>query len=380
MKKFLSRNAAMALLVAGGVLAGMVVIANLRMMMNPTPPARRVGPSENKASTPLPKVNVWAEKIAPRLKDVEKQGVQSVDRYLERIRGFFEDRKQGTKEFSENVLGWSGKWAFVQEKLFGESNRSHRDFLRQEFDRTIFTERELKEWIENTVSGFISHLEGQENDLLVKIRMDISENDLPTLQALSSLRSDEVFRGEFRKVLKEVIPIVARDLNVTIGREAAVFVGSEIATIVTMKIAQAVAIRLGVSSGILGTGAASGVATFGVGLALGFVVDGVADWAMKQAGYNPTEEISRQTRATLDRIESLLIAGDVNAHQEHARLRNLEKTSTDERTRQMAKQSADRIGNDGSLGLRYELTRISQVRSLLRERALKKILVAVNGR
>ena len=180
------------------------------------------------------------------------------DAHLQRVKEFFAEKRGRARDFAEDVLGWSGKWAFVKGKMLRDDGKGHQVFLRQAFERHFFTARDLQELMQSVITSHVSDLEGRENALLVAIRADLSEQDLPALRALSALKSDESFQKEYRKMLDQVVPVVSRDLKITIGREAVVWVGSDIAAAVTVRVASAVAVRLGVSSGILGTGAASG--------------------------------------------------------------------------------------------------------------------------
>jgi hypothetical protein len=83
--------------------------------------------------------------------------------------------------------------------------------LAHAFEKHIFTNDDLQDLLQATVSGLIGELEGQDNALLVQIRADWSEEDLPALRSLGALQSNDAFQGEYRKVLAEVIPIISRD-------------------------------------------------------------------------------------------------------------------------------------------------------------------------
>ena len=176
-------------------------------------------------------------------------------------------------------------------------------------------------------------------------------------------------------MMDQVIPVVGRDLKITVGREAVVWVGSDIAAMVTVRIGSAVAVRLGISDGILGTGAASGVAMLGVGVVVGFLVDGAVDWTMKKAGYDPAGDIAREVSDTLTRMESLIIDGDPKAQGNVQKLRHLQEHDLFTFVRAECQKGADRLEAGGSLGLRHELNRLRQVRSRLREEALKKLIL-----
>jgi hypothetical protein len=334
-----------------------------------------VGSNRVKAPRPDPaRMRAW-DKIASRLRQADQNNSDPGAQHLQRIKEFFADKQQHTRDFSDDVLGWSGKWAFVKGKLSGDDGKAHQLYMRQAFERHFFTARELQDLMQSVITAYLSDLEGQENALLVAIRADLSEQDLPALRALSALKSDEAFHGEYRKMLDQVVPIVSRDLKVTIGREAVVWIGSDIAAAVTVRIASAVAVRLGVSGGILGTGAASGVATLGVGVVVGFVVDGAADWVLRKAGYDPSGEIAGKVSETLIDIEKLLLDGAPDAHRCYHQLRGLQDSDPVYFVRDECRSAANSIDAGGALGLRHELNRLRTLRMRLCEAALKKLVI-----
>jgi hypothetical protein len=72
---------------------------------------------------------------------------------------------------------------------------------------------------------------------------------------------------------------------------------------------EAVAAELGLEAGIFGTGAASGVATLGIGLIVGIVADQIIGFVLKTAGYDPEREITVKVWTSLNRVEFLLLEG-----------------------------------------------------------------------
>ena len=319
------------------------------------------------------RMRAW-DKVSSRLR-AQQNSSDPAELQLQRIRDFFADKQQRTRDFADDVLGWSGKWHFVKGKIFRDDGKAHQLFMRQAFERHFFTAGDLQGLMQSVVAAHLSELEGQENALLVAIRADLSEQDLPALRELSAMKSDENFQREYRRLLDQVVPIVSRDMKVTIGREAVVWVASDIAAAVTVRIASAVAVRLGVSGGILGTGAASGVATLGVGVAVGFVVDGAADWIMRQAGYDPSGEIAGKVSVTLTGIEKMLLDGDPEARSVYQKLLRLQDSDPVFFVRDECRRAANSINAGGALGLRHELNRLRQLRTRLCEAALKKLVL-----
>jgi hypothetical protein len=251
------------LLLTLGVVAGMIFWKIVDLITEPSfvpDPAR---------------VRAW-DKVAGHLRQAEDQDAQAAEQHLRRIDEFFAEKQTHARDFADDVLSLSGKWAFLRGKLpwIGDGGETHQAYLRAAFERHLFSGTDLQNAVQAAISAYLSALEGQENALLVTIRADLSAEELPGLSELAALRSDEAFHAEYRQLLTEIIPIVSRDLKIAIGREVVVWVGSDIAAAITMRIGSAVAVRLGLSGGILSTGAASGTVTLGVGLAAGS--DGVA--------------------------------------------------------------------------------------------------------
>jgi hypothetical protein len=323
-----------------GILSAMVLLILLRSANSTAP--RPLDPVAQRA---------W-DKIAPRLRDADQNGIQSVEQQLLRIRDFFDQKILHTSVFAEDALSWSGKWAFIKGKFTGDDGRSHQEFLRQAFERHFFTNDDLQQLLQATVAGFLSELEGQDSAVLVSIRADLSEQDFPAIRSLSAFQSEEAFSRGYRSMLAEVIPIVSRDMQITVGREIGVWVSTEVATAVTIRVGSAVAARLGISAGILSSGAVSGAATLGAGLAVGLIVDGAVDRLMREAGYDPTGEIAFQTSGVLMEIERLLLYGEGGPEQ---------------------------MNREGNRGLRHELNRLRELRSQCREGAIKKLLSERSG-
>jgi hypothetical protein len=339
-----SRNRHLMWVGTAGVVCAMALLFAFRAFKTRGPdPAfdlKRAGPAAERA---------W-QRIAPRLAEADQEGLRSADRHLDDIRNFFAYHRQNTAAFAEEVLGWKGKWEFVRGQFSGNGGKTHQEYLRSAFERHFFRNQDLEQFMQGMIAAYVSELEGHESAVLVAIRADLSEHDLPVVRSMAVLGSDGTLASAYQQMLADVVPIVSRDLKMTIGREAVTWVGSEIATAVTIRVGAALATRLGISSGILGTGAASTAATFGIGLGVGFLVDAGVDWALKQNGYDPAAEIANQTAAALTRIETLLIDGESGP------------VSPGE--------------SAPSAGLRQEFSRLRALRSQIREMALKKLLVA----
>jgi hypothetical protein len=134
-------------------------------------------------------------------------------------------------------------------------------------------------------------------------------------------------------------PLLSGDLGVTLGREVTVWVGAEIGTVTLVQVGSAAAAELGISAEILRTGAASGVATFGIGLVVAVLVDQLVGYLLPLAGYDAVAQISAKVKETLARTATLLLDG-----------------------------------SEGQGGLRRELEKVHRIRSQLRGEAIRRLL------
>ena len=351
-----------AALAAGGITAGMLAWT---LWSVPSSPAKPVDPARLRA---------W-EKITPRLRQAEESGAEFGKRQRQHVKDFFAEKNNHARDFGDEVTGWGGKWAYVKGVFTGDDGKAQQAHIKQSFERHIFTDRDIKELLKGVITAYLSELEGQENSLLVEIQADLGEQDMPALRDLLTQQGGAGFRTEFQNMVTQVAPVVGRDVKIGLGREAAVWIGSDIAAAIGIRIASAAAVRLGVSGGILGTGAASSVATFGVGLGVCFVVDAVVDKVMREAGYDPSGQIAKELTVALSRIENLLLEGDQEGKRVYHKLRRLQDHDRFEFVRAECKKSADRMDASGTLGLQHELDRLRQTRCRLREAALKKLIL-----
>ena len=63
---------------------------------------------------------------------------------------------------------------------------------------------------------------------------------------------------------------------------------------------------MGVEAGLLGTGAASCVATVGLGMIIAIIIDYIIDAIFKAVGYDPAANIAGQVDSSLDKMEKAL--------------------------------------------------------------------------
>jgi hypothetical protein len=362
---------------------GALLLVGRETAIEPTEPVRS-SPSPA-VSTPIPpspppidwravRREAW-EKIAPRVAAAERESKAEIDRQLAPITQFFDERKGGSLEFAKAILSLSGKWVYVKSKLPLADHDGHFAYLQQQFEERLFTPQDVQRSIESAVAGYIGRLAGIENQLLVDIRADLTEKELPLAQVMPALASDEQFRREYQDLLVKVTRQIASDLKIDFSRELVSLVAGEVAAKVALRVGVAVAARLGMSAGVLSIGAGSSWATFGVGLVAAVIIDAALAKAIRAAGYDAEKQVAEKVNETLDHVRALLVDGDPGALEVYEKLRRMERDDPDATVRADCRASADRIAQSGNLGLRRELVQIHSARTRLRTETLRRMIL-----
>jgi hypothetical protein len=256
------------------------------------------------------------------VREADVKASQAISRRSAEFSEFIQSRKPGAKPFSKAVISWYGKWraikpgvdrlssyyetynelssptAIIFKKLWGKKTNiekiqaddplfdkdTHKIFIAEQFDKHIFSSAELAQAMERSIEAALRDLEAIENELAVALRQEILGR---------SLQPDE-------------IPIAAEKFSAAIARmvaaskwDAAKTVGSLVASEVASQIGAQVFIRLGVSAGILTTGAANSWWSFGAALVIGIVVDVIWEWIDDPAG-----DIEREMIRSLDNLSA----------------------------------------------------------------------------
>lgn len=252
----------------------------------------------------------------------DAKATEAIEKRASEFAAFIESRKAGAKPFSEDIVSWYGKWrvvkpvldaafeyyetyreltdpsVFLWKKIWGEKTNvrkiqdgeplfdkdSHKIFISEKFDEHIFSSTELAQAMQRCIEGAIKDIEAIENELAVALRQEILGR---------SLKPDEV-------------PIATEQFKTAIDRivsasqwDAAKKVGSLVVSEVAAQVGTQVLIRLGVSAGILGTGAANSWWSFGAALVIGIVVDVIWGWIDDPAG-----DIEREMIVALHKLSS----------------------------------------------------------------------------
>ncbi len=271
---------------------------------------------------------------APRIEIAQEETIKALETRIQQVHDFFTERQKKIPAYAESVLSLRSKWELGKSKLPFTDKDAHAHFLKEEFSKLIFSQAQLEQQVTGALSDCISDIRSIENALLVKIRADLS--DMPEYVAvLPDLKTEAFFRERFEQVIVSLSEKTGSDAKVDVGR----MLGSEISAAIAVRVSIAVASRLGVSATILGAGGAGGPETFGVSIVVALIVDQIAGWVIGWF-YDPKVEIGKKLNEELTTISSLIVNGD-------------------EKTR----------------GLRQELSALAAQRKVLRENALREMIL-----
>jgi hypothetical protein len=391
--RVISRKRLLSLLITVGVIIGLAGMFIYRGAVTDEPPPLPVNettdpqppPPDPPAVPPIDKQAVRAKalsaaeaSLAKAEQDFADAAAKAADKHLTTIDNFFEQRTKGTKAFAEQLLSLKGKWKFVRGQIWTEEQQEHAAFIRSEFERHVFTTKDLNEVVASAIAGYVAEIQGLENQLLIQLRADISQSDLAAGEVLPAIGSQEKFDAEYSRLATSVTRLIARDLQTDVARELVSFIASDLAAKISVKMLTVVATKLGISSGIFSKGsqgAASSVATFGLTIAAAILVDLLIDEILKAAGNDPASQVAARVDSILFGLRDCIKDGIAEAKVDYEELRGLAASDPDAEVRAAAAEAADSIAKSGNLGLRRELLQIHQQRAIARREAVKLLIL-----
>lgn len=212
----------------------------------------------------------------------EVEARAAVDRHAADFASFIESRKSGAAAFSREMVSWGSKWRIVKQYLPFTDPDGHRRYVEEQFAEHVFSEAELAGATRLAVTESLKDLEGIENRLAVRLRSEIVGQQVSAVQVSTA-------EQQFAAAIRQIQSASQWDAAKTVGNLAVAEAASAIGT--------QLLVRLGVSAGILGAGAASSAWTIGGSLVLGLLVDAVWQWIDDPAG-----DIERETVAALEQL------------------------------------------------------------------------------
>jgi hypothetical protein len=341
-------------------------------------------PNTERSPSPDPSALAAWEKIQPHLSAAEKEANEVVNKHCDRVSDFFAERSKRARAFAERALSYGSKWAFAKSKLPFTDGDGHRKYLHERFETLVFSSTELEEVLQSAVQGCVVDLQAIENALLVKVRADLSDDALGAIREDLRFSTETAFREEYARAVENARKTIAKDLPVWAGREALTWVGADLTAPVIHSLAVSVIGRLGLSGGILGSGAASGAITLGGGVIAGLVIDALLDRLLLALGYDPAANIEKQVVEALEYCEELILDGKAAAEVGQA-LRtpwlNAEtmRGNPPPALKKPAVPAKKEAADEGE-GLFYYLSVLSCERTILRNGAIKNLVLEGGGK
>lgn len=370
-------------LVLTGVLLGLglLFVVQWQLWPRPTLAPDPVWPIQVAPTVSAIEQREWRQRawgrIQSRLDEADQASQRSVQESLDRVASFFASKQGGARPFAKAALSLRGKWALVYDYIPFTAGGGHARYLEEQFALHVLTPQDLQACLEGCVTGYLSRLQGIENQMLVQVRADLSEGELMAA-ALPLARDGRLLRSEFDRRMKEVTQVVSQDTRLSVGQNGLSLVGGEVAVHLVFRVGAAVSQRLGLSAGMLGAAASSSWATLGLSVVAAIALDYVFDTALWAAGYDPESVVAEKIGAGLANMEQMLVFGLPDARDAYEKLRHLAASDPDPEVRQACQSNADRIARGGQLGLRFELEQLHQQRAKLRREALRRVVVGEN--
>ncbi len=347
------------------------IIAEVNLIIGFVADCYEADPTPTPPDTAEVRGRVWS-KTQPLLEQAERQAALALDKHLGAIHAFLDERKAGSKAFAERMLSLRGRWELVKAGI--GDNSDYAVFLQEAFGEHVFPMEDLEKAVASAVRSYLAELESIDDDLLVRLRADLADDELPRT-AIPALRSDEALRSHYHELSERVAQDLRTDLAVVAGRELFLWQASNVATDLTLMAGTAVAARLGLSSTILATGAASTWQTLGVGLVVAIVLDAVINQIIKAAGYDAEEKVAERVAQTLAGLGRTITDGDPEARATLEKLKAMQRVDPDAEVRAACAEAIRSIEAGTQLyGLRRELTTISAARTSLRKETLRRLI------
>ena len=275
-----------------GVIVGRPLITSL---LRPATPPSSTSPSNLAPSKVAPAPQALAK---PHLDSAKSKTENVIEGRLIPVRTFFDDSKKNTRQFAQVALGWGSKWRLIADHVPFTTGGRHETYIRGQFEQTVFSAKQLEDIVSSAVSEYLSEIHSIENQMLVSLRADVA--GFPDAYPIAQLDESQL-RTRFDEAIQNAIAATGSQVQADIGTQLVSIIGGEVLT--------QVAVRLGISAGILGTGAASGWATLGIGVVVGIIVDQIVSWVWDWWA-DPTGNLASNLDAKLDQMRTLICDGD----------------------------------------------------------------------
>jgi hypothetical protein len=255
------------------------------------------------------KLTLATERVAERHLDwAQKESERAIDEHAKALDAFFADSKKNTQAFAVEALSWSSKWRLAADYVPFTSKDLHQRFIREKFEEYIFNPSQLEDAVKQVVKNYLAHVRSIEGRMLVDLRADVA--DFPSAYDLARIDESKV-QAAYDEAVSRASEVSSDGWRAEIGADLVSMIVGEVLT--------QVGVRLGVSAGILGTGAASSWSTLGIGAVVGLIVDQIVsliwDWWA-----DPKGNLARDLDNKLDEMNRLIVDGSTDVKGVRARL------------------------------------------------------------
>ena len=253
----------------------------------------KLGLGTSKSRTPSPETIA-----APHLERAEESISKATRTHFQAIETLFDRSRSQSPTFAKLALGWGSKWRIIADATPFTRGDRHAEYLKEQFEAQVLKGEDLSKAIEQAVNEFLAEIRNTESKMLVDLRVDVE--DLKSTYELGQMNTAEV-QSQFDAAVENAMLISGNDLQTNIS--------SQLVSIVVGEVLTQVAIRLGVSAGILGTGAASGWFTLGVGVIVGLVIDQIVSAIWTHIS-DPQKNLEEELNIQLKVMKRLICFGD----------------------------------------------------------------------
>lgn len=237
-------------------------------------------------------------KIEPHVREADAKMAALSDGCANRIVTFMDERKSGARPFAKELLSLRSKWILTKSHLpWGDPN-AHSHYTVAQFQRCIFSEKEVRQEVTSAVAEYNAGVAEIENRMLTRVRLDLV--GFPQ-EVVGRLTEESVLHARFTTALSSVGGGVASGLKM----DAAGLGTSLIVGVVVDRVIAAAITRLAVSGSMLGLGAGSALETAGIGLV---VMIGV-DWVIGKVT-DPEGKIAAEVCTSIEDLKRALCNGD----------------------------------------------------------------------
>jgi hypothetical protein len=240
----------------------------------------------------------WKAVAAPHLAECTKRIEKAIPTHFEPLIDLLNRARNRVPEFSKSALSFSSKWRVALDYVPFTDGQKSPTFLNEAFQSQVLSSEDLENVIVEVVQNYLKEVRAAESQMLVDIRADLE--DFPSV-SFTDWKNDDALQARFEQAIAVALASSGQDLQSSVGGQLVSLVAGEV-------LAQ-VAVRMGVSAGILGAGAASGWATFGLGVVVGVIIDQIVShvWSFVN---DPEKELTHEVQKQIDSLQTLLCDGD----------------------------------------------------------------------